>query len=86
MGSMKKTDPNQNFRTFYRALPAALKPRFAEEAGTTTGYIEAHLVYARKFPRKGTFDKLWKACATYGAAFSRQDLQSFFFDGGNTLH
>lgn len=86
MAIMNQTAPLQNFRTFYRSLPPALKPRFAEEAGTTTGYIEAHLIYARKFPRKGTFDRLWNACSTYGAKFSRQDLQSFFFDGGNTLH
>lgn len=86
MVSMNKTAPTQNFRTFYRSLPPALKPRFAEEAGTTIGYIEAHLIYARKFPRKSTFDRLWKACDIYGAGFTRQDLQSFFFDSGNSLH
>lgn len=86
MGRMKKSDPAQNFRTFYRGLPPALRRKFADEAATTTGYIECHLIYARKCPRKDSFDNLWKACESFGAKFSRSDLASFFFDGGKTLH
>lgn len=79
MGRMKKTATSQNLRTFYRGLPVALKRKFAEEAGTTTSYMESHLVYARKLPRKETFDRLWKACDAFGAEFSREDLLTFFY-------
>jgi hypothetical protein len=76
---MKTSAPPQDLRTFYRGLPSALKRKFAEEAGTTTSYMEAHLVYARKLPRKDTFDRLWKACDAFGAKFSREDLLTFFY-------
>lgn len=72
----------QDFKSFYRSLPAERKEAFAKAANTTTVYIETHLVYARKVPRKASMDALWKACHEFGATFSREELLAFFFAAG----
>lgn len=75
---------HQTFKTFYRSLTPERQKEFASEAKTTTGYIEAHLVYARKVPRKDSMDSLWLACEKFGAQFDKNALLAFFFNGGSS--
>ncbi|MGE8451751.1 MAG: hypothetical protein ACN6OP_14225 [Pseudomonadales bacterium] len=70
----------QDLKSFYRSLPVEQREAFAKAANTTTVYIETHLVYARKIPRKAGMDALWVACSKFGACFSRQDLLAFFYE------
>ncbi|QYY30263.1 hypothetical protein K2O51_23110 [Cupriavidus pinatubonensis] len=69
----------RDFKAFYRSLPVERRAAFASAANTTTVYIETHLVYARKVPRKASMDALWRACADFGAPFSREELLAFFY-------
>lgn len=69
----------QDFKSFYRSLSVEQREAFALAANTTTVYIETHLVYARKIPRRASMDALWQACTEFGAVFSREDLLAFFF-------
>lgn len=77
---MNRANPSPSFKTFYLALSTAERERFAKRAGTTVAYIETHLLYARKVPRKGTMDGLWAASQELGAPFGRGDLLRFFYD------
>ena len=77
---MNRAIPQTSFKTFYLALSADERTRFAKRARTTVAYIETHLLYARKVPRKGTMDGLWEASQEFGAPFGRGDLLRFFYD------
>lgn len=77
---MNRVTPQTSFKTFYLALSADERIRFAKRARTTVAYIETHLLYARKVPRKGTMDGLWEASQEFGAPFGRGDLLQFFYD------
>jgi len=79
---MDTTTCAQDFKSFYRSLPPERREAFAQAANTTTVYIETHLVYARKVPRKASMDALWGACRQFGAAFSREELLAFFYTAG----
>lgn len=81
---MNKATPKTSFKTFYLALSADERDRFAKRAGTTVAYIETHLLYARKVPRKGTMEGLWAASQEFGAPFGRGDLLRFFYDAPAT--
>lgn len=78
---MNKTICAQDFKSFYRSLSVEQREAFASAANTTTVYIETHLVYARKIPRRASMDALWQACVDFGATFTREDLLAFFFAG-----
>lgn len=78
---MNSTPCAQDFKSFYRSLSVDRREAFAAAANTTTVYIETHLVYARKIPRRASMDALWQACADFGAVFTREDLLAFFFAG-----
>lgn len=78
---MNSTPCAQDFKSFYRSLSVDRREAFAAAANTTTVYIETHLVYARKIPRRASMDALWKACVDFGATFTREDLLAFFFAG-----
>ncbi|AZR95120.1 hypothetical protein BBB39_16180 [Bordetella trematum] len=73
------TTPNINFKTFYLSLSAEERRAFALEAGTTTGYIEVHLVRAGRIPRRRKMESLWQACQRRRAGFTREQLIQFFF-------
>ncbi|MCY1195558.1 hypothetical protein D9M72_68840 [compost metagenome] len=77
---MNRANPPASFKTFYLALSTRERERFAKRAGTTVAYIETHLLYARKVPRKGTMEGLWEASQEFGAPFGRGDLLRFFYD------
>ncbi|MBN3270147.1 hypothetical protein CUR95_24105 [Bordetella bronchiseptica] len=76
---MDTPNPPTDFKAFYLALPADARAKFALRAGTTVAYIETHLLYARKIPRKKSMDRLWVACDEFGANFDQPDLLAFFF-------
>lgn len=81
IAAMDTSAPLISFKAFYLSLPAGERERFAKRAGTTVAYVETHLLYARKVPRKGTMDGLWAACQEFGAPFGRGDLLGFFYGG-----
>ncbi|MBV8158294.1 MAG: hypothetical protein JO278_11590 [Dyella sp.] len=78
---MNSTPCAQDFKSFYRSLSIERREAFALAANTTTVYIETHLVYARKIPRRASMDALWQACVEFGASFTREELLAFFFAG-----
>jgi 5-methylcytosine-specific restriction endonuclease McrA len=79
-----KTKPN-SFKTFFRSLNKEQQEAFAEEAKTTTGNIRAHLIYARRLPRRESIENLWAACRKFGATFEKHELLAFFFEPQNDL-
>lgn len=79
IAGMDTTKPSPSFKSFYLTLSSGERERFAKRAGTTVAYVETHLLYARKVPRKGTMDGLWCACQEFGAPFGRGDLLDFFY-------
>jgi hypothetical protein len=68
-----------NFKSFYQSLAADDRARFAEIAGTTTRYIEIHLVTRRKIPKPRLIASLAQACVQFGAVITEPDLLSFFY-------
>lgn len=83
---MNRANHSPTFKTFYLTLSNEDRERFAKRAGTTVAYIETHLLYARKLPRKGTMDGLWAASQEFGAPFGRGDLLRFFYDQQEAAH
>jgi hypothetical protein len=78
---MNTAKPKPSFKAFYLALSSDDRAKFAKRACTTVAYIETHLLYARKVPRKGTMDALWKASQEFGASFDHGELLGFFYGG-----
>lgn len=72
-----------NFKEFFLGLDAAKRQTFAKKAGTTVGYIQTHMIYARKMPRRKLFDGLVQACAKYDGP-SKDELLAFFYDATDT--
>jgi len=75
-----KTPTCADFKSFYRSLATEDKAKFAACAGTSKEYIEVHLVYARRMPRKDKMDALHAACLKFGAKFTKQALIAFFYE------
>jgi hypothetical protein len=71
-----------NFKDFFLGLGVVERQAFASRAGTTVGYVQTHLIYARKVPRRPLLDALVIACAAQGGP-SRQQLLAFFYDQGS---
>lgn len=67
---------DKDFRNYYQALDADARARYAKRAGTTRGYIEAHLVHARKVPRPKLLRQLAKAS---NGALTVPSLVEFFY-------
>ncbi|MBB1593576.1 hypothetical protein [Achromobacter sp. UMC46] len=78
---MNIAKPKPSFKAFYLALSSDDRAKFAKRACTTVAYIETHLLYARKVPRKGTMDALWQASQDFGAPFDHGELLGFFYGG-----
>lgn len=71
------------FSDFYRSLPEERRSAFAESAGTTTRYIETHLIapaIRRKVPNKPLMERLAVACGEFGAPFSKEQLVAYFYE------
>jgi hypothetical protein len=77
---MDPTTLPADFKSFYRSLDRDQKVTFAAEAGTSTRYIETHLVYARKIPGPTRMEKLYAACVQFGATFTKAQLIAFFYE------
>lgn len=68
-----------NFKTFYQALGQEDRKRFAKIAGTSTAYIEVHLVTRRKIPKPALMAALATACGSFNSEITQEDLLSFFY-------
>lgn len=68
------------FKSFFQGLTEDRQADFARVAGTTVGYINTHLIHARKRPRERLMQGLVAACEALGAPFGRAHLVTFFFD------
>jgi hypothetical protein len=68
-----------DLKTFYQRLDGPDRKRFAERAGTSTGYIEVHLLPRRKIPRPALVNGLVAACASFNAPITREGILSFFY-------
>lgn len=71
------------FKTFYVGLSEPRRAEFASAAGTTTGYIEAHLIAPprrRKVPNKPLMERLAAAGAQFGAEFTKEQLVAYFYE------
>lgn len=69
-----------NFKAFYQGLSKEDRKRFAEIAGTSTGYIEVHLMPRRKIPKPALMESLSDALRAFDASLSKDDLLSFFYE------
>jgi len=71
--------PMVNFSDWYKALPALERESFAARAGTTTGYIETHLIAPenrRKVPRRELMARLINAS---DGALKFAELAAYFY-------
>lgn len=67
------------FKLFFQSLNEAHQIKFAQEAGTSVGYIKSHLIYARKVPQPESFNNLMGACDKFNSGITRQELFEFFY-------
>ena len=68
-----------NFKEFFLSLSATERQAFARKAGTTVGYLQTHIIYARKMPRRKLFDGLTQTCAKFSGP-SKDKLLAFFYE------
>ena len=76
--------PKQDLKTFFLGLEPSEQERFAQRAGTTVGYLRAHLIRGGKVPRPALMESLAEACKQFGAEFSKEDLLAFFYNRSET--
>ncbi len=67
-----------DFKAFFLSLGERERKGFALAAGTTVAYLQTHLIYARKMPRRQLFDGLARACQKHGGP-SKARLLTFFY-------
>ncbi len=68
-----------DLKTYYQGLSQDERKEFARLAGTSTAYIEVHLLPRRKIPKPPLLDRLASACLKMGASISKADLLAFFY-------
>ena len=66
----------QDFRAFFLAMSEIEKAIYAQKAGTSAAYIQAHLITRYKIPRKKLMHSLADAS---GDRVSVADLTTFFY-------
>ncbi|EMD4549960.1 hypothetical protein VQ369_001984 [Salmonella enterica] len=76
MSDEKKFD----FKKHWLGLSPDEREAFADEAGTTSHYIQTHLTRRRKMPGKRLMDGLFKACRSREWTKSKPELVLFFYD------
>lgn len=70
-------------KEFYRSLAREKREAFARRAGTTTGYIEIHLLRdKKKIPQRKLMLGLAEACREFGSDISYGDLLAYFYGPG----
>ena len=78
-GMGKKTD----LKTYFLSLSDVERASLADDAGTTMGYIKAHLIAPpgrRKTPRRELMDGLVDALEKRDAGVTRNDLLAYFYE------
>jgi len=76
--------PKQDLKTFFLGLNTGEQERFAQRAGTTVGYLRAHLIRGGRVPRPALMESLAEACKEFGAELSKEDLLAFFYNRADT--
>lgn len=67
----------RDFRSWYRSLTGEERAEYARRAGISRQYIEVHLLYRRKVPKRETMLRL--ASASLGRV-AYEDLLSWFYE------
>ena len=68
-----------DFKKHWLALTPGEREAFAEEAGTTSNYIQTHLTGKRKMPGKALMNGLFKACKARQWVRTKPELAIFFY-------
>lgn len=66
----------ETFDTWYGSLGQRERRTYARRAGTTTGYIESHLLAPYKIPRPGAMAKM----AAASGRFTVGELAAWFYE------
>lgn len=74
MSDIEKFD----FKKHWLDLSPDERKAFAEEAGTTSHYIQTHLTGKRKMPGKALMNGLFKACKSREWVKTKPELVIFF--------
>ncbi|MBJ9142256.1 hypothetical protein [Citrobacter koseri] len=68
-----------DFKKHWLALTPDEREAFAEEAGTTSNYIQTHLTGKRKMPGKTLMNGLFKAAKSRQWVRTKPELAYFFY-------
>lgn len=68
-----------DFKKHWLALTPDEREAFADEAGTTSHYIQTHLTGKRKLPGKRLMDGLFRASRSHGWVRTKPELVAFFY-------
>ena len=69
-----------DFKEHWLDLTPDERKAFADEAGTTSHYIQTHLTGRRKIPGKRLMNGLFKASKVRGWVKTKLELAFFFYD------
>ena len=64
------------FPEFFKRLDESQRTEYAERAGTSVEYIRAHLIYARRVPRRDLLEAL--VMASDGQVSRKEILEHFY--------
>lgn len=68
------------FQNFYKALNKGEREIFASRIGSTVRYVEAHLIYAARIPRRGMMSTMIEVCEDMsGGSVKRSDVFDHFY-------
>ena len=68
-----------DFKKHWLALTPDEREAFADDAGTTSHYIQTHLTGRRKMPGKTLMNGLFKACKSRQWVRTKPELAIFFY-------
>ena len=68
-----------NLKDFFTKLSETDQQAFAKRAGTTIGYLRAHVLPRRKMPRPALMDGLIAACQERDPAITRDQVIQYFY-------
>ncbi|EGK8686269.1 hypothetical protein IO788_000236 [Escherichia coli] len=69
-----------DFKKHWLQLTPDERNAFADEAGTTSHYIQTHLTGRRKMPSKRLMNGLFKACKLRGWIRTKPEMVIFFYE------
>lgn len=73
------TDDFFDLKKHWLSLSKTEREEFAQDAGTTSHYIQTHYTGRRRIPRKNQMKQLFMACKKRGWLDSEQRLVMFFY-------